>query len=167
MRVLKSFIFTVGLLMLTFSPSFAMGQFAMVENSSQGKQAPDFTLKGIDGKDLTLSQVRDGKKAIIFFWATWCPHCREQLKHLSEQAADIEQKGVKIILVDIGEEAAPVQEYVMKYKIPFPVFLDQQNKISDEYGIIGVPTFFFVNKDGMVKAIEHALPDNYDEVLSK
>ena len=114
-----------------------------------------------------MTKYRDGKSAIVFFWATWCPHCREALKELNGQAAQLEEKGIKVLLVDIGESAAEVNEHVTRNKINFEVFLDTESTLSEPYGIIGVPTFFFLNDKGIVNAVEHALPDNYEEILLK
>ena len=53
-----------------------------------GKKAPDFTLERLSGKSASLSEVIKDKKAILFFFATWCPHCREQLKQISARKAE-------------------------------------------------------------------------------
>ena len=46
---------------------------------------------------------RQDKKAILIFWATWCPHCYEDIGAINDSFASIENKGIKIILVDVGE----------------------------------------------------------------
>lgn len=167
MKFIKNIVFFFMLMLFVYNPSFAMGQLTFTENTQEGKKAQDFTLKNLKGDEVNMTKFRDGKKAVLFFWATWCPHCREQLTQLNEQASAIEQKGIKIILVDIGEPAELVREHVFRNKIAFEVLLDENNSVSEEYGIIGVPTFYFINKDGMVNVVEHALPENYDEILSK
>jgi len=155
----------VFFLIMLMATSPVMGQFPIFQNSLVGKKAPDFNLLTLSGKTVKMSDFRQGKDAIIFFWATWCPHCRTQLKQLGEQRAQLEKKGWKIMLVDIGENPAQVEAFMKKQNNTLDVFLDVENKVSDEYQIIGVPTFFIVNKEGVVKAVEHALPSNLDKIL--
>ena len=167
---MRSFVKTaliVGLLFIALKSSQAMGQFFEMENSMIGKPAKDFTLKTLGGQDKSMTKLRDGGNAIVFFWATWCPHCREQLKQLSEQGDEIQKKGIKVFLVDIGENNREVQSYVERNKVPFEVFLDVDSVLAEDYNVIGVPTFFFINKDGIVKDVEHCIPDNYEEIFTK
>ena len=160
------------LLLILFAAGspYAMGQisfFDLLGSRNIGKAAPDFTLKTIAGKDVNMTRYRDGKKAIIFFWATWCPHCRVALRELNQDRLEIEKKNIKIILVDLGEEVPEVEAYAKKNKIDGDIFLDEDNSLATPYGLVGVPTFYFLSEDGIVRAIEHALPKNYEELLVK
>ncbi|MCA9399241.1 MAG: TlpA family protein disulfide reductase [Candidatus Omnitrophica bacterium] len=143
----------------------AHAQFFMMENPLIGEVAPDFTRTTTSGAQKNMTDFRDGQNAIIFYWATWCPHCREQLKELNKQKADLEARGIKLILVDVGENAAQVQSYLKKNKIDMEVFLDTDSALSDEYALIGVPSFFFVNKEGIVLDVLHGLPESLDEIF--
>jgi len=154
----------VSILMLAMPPQ-AKAQLFFMPDSLIGKAAPEFTLKNLEGKELSMTKYRDGQSAVIFFWATWCPHCRTALKGLHQKKAEFETKGIKLILVDLGESAEEVREHLFKTKMDLDVFLDMDTALSEIYGIIGVPTFFLVNKDGVVKQIDHALPKNYEEIL--
>ncbi|OGX06520.1 MAG: hypothetical protein A2Z88_04520 [Omnitrophica WOR_2 bacterium GWA2_47_8] len=135
----------------------------MMENPLIGEKAPEFKSKNLQGKEVNLIQLREGKSTIAFFWATWCPHCREQLGKLAKAQEDFAQKGIKVILVDVGEEASQVKPFVAKNKIGFDVVLDENSEVAESYNIIGVPTFFFIDKDGTVRAVEHFLPEDYSK----
>ena len=152
---------------LTFfiSSPLARAQFFFMENPLVGQKAPDFTLKTFNGEKVNMTKFRDNKSAILFFWATWCPHCREALRDLNKNRADIESKGIKVILVDMEEGEQEVRRYMERNKIDMTVFLDEESSLADPYGIIGVPTFVFVDSQGMVTAVEHSLPRNYEEIL--
>lgn len=143
----------------------AQAQLFMMKNSFEGKAAADFTLLSTAGKEMSLAEARGDQSAILLFWATWCPHCREQLSHLASMSAEFESKGIKVLLVDVGEGPGQVQAFLEKHSIPYPAFLDQDSKISELYEIIGVPTFFFINKTGIVKTVVHAFPEDYEEIL--
>ncbi len=167
MNIVRKILFLIFFCAVVLSSSFAMGQFSFLEDPMIGKKSPDFTVDTFKSGKVNMTQFRNNQPAMIFFWATWCPHCRAQLKELNAKGNEIEKKGIKVILVDVGETAQEVKPYVERNKIMFDVFLDEDNAISDKYGIIGVPTFFFVNKDGMIVDAEHYFPENYEEILKK
>lgn len=162
LRVLLIF----GLLLAAFQPSPAMGQFFFMENEAIGKPAPDFTLPIVGGTATSFAQFRGTDKAIIFFWATWCPHCRRELGNLNQKKEEFTQKGITIALVDIGEDEAMVRQYLQKNKVEMTVFLDKDNAVAESYHLVGVPTFLFVDAKGIVRGLEYGLPENYEEILS-
>lgn len=161
---LKMFVL-LGVLIFAFSPLPAHGQYMFEENPLVGKQAPDFTLKTLNGGDLSLNQYRGTDPALVFFWATWCPHCREELRLLSTMTETLQKSGIKIVLVNLEENPRLVRAYVDKLKLPYNVFLDETSKVGEQYSVIGLPTVFFVNKDGVVMRMEFGLPDNFAEIL--
>jgi len=159
--LIKSIILvTICFLILKSCTPFLGGSNPLV-----GQSAPDFSLQALSGEKVNLTQFRDNQPAVIFFWATWCPHCRTQLNDLSQQRSQIEQKGIKIILVDVDESIQEVQNYISSNNIPFNVLLDYDARISEKYHLIGVPTFFFINREGIIVTVEHYLPENYQEIL--
>jgi len=141
------------------------GQFFVMENPLVGQPAPDFTLNTTEGKPLNLTKYRDGKSAIIFFWATWCPHCFDQMQELKAKKREFEEKNISLVLIDLGEDGTAVKAYLKKNEIPYNVFLDEKNTTFDSYQLIGVPTFVFIDASGTVQAVEHFLPPNYAELL--
>jgi peroxiredoxin len=86
---------------------------------------------------------------------------------LGARAQEIEGQGVKIILVDVGEGKDQVQEYVDKRKVTLDILLDEDSSISSKYMVVGVPTFFLINKDGIVTSVEHSLSEDYLSLLTK
>jgi len=148
-----------------FRPAPASGQFYFMENEDIGKEIKDFTLKMVNGEEGNLKKYLDGKKGVVFFWATWCPHCVKELQVLNNQKDDIAKKGIKLVLVDVGEDEGIVGRYLKKKNIEMDVFLDEDSEVSDAYGLIGVPTFYFVDDKGMVADVKHSLPDDLEKVF--
>ena len=139
--------------------------FSNMPNPLVGQLAPDFTLEMISGQEVNMTQYRSGQPAMIFFWATWCPHCRKQLKELTQNRQAIEASGIKILLVDVGENSQKVLEYANANNISFDVFLDESTEIASKYKISGVPTFFFINGDGTILDVKNVLPTDYQKIL--
>ena len=165
MKIIGRFVIIFVVCFWAINGSYAMGQFFFFENPLIGKQAPDFTLNSIKEKNVNLTTFRDGKPAIIFFWATWCPHCRVQLDMINTNQAALQAKGVRVALVDLGENVKQVQAYMSANKISMDVFLDEDSSVSDAYGVIGIPTFILVTADGVVRAVEHEIPENFEQIL--
>ncbi|MFA5261679.1 MAG: TlpA disulfide reductase family protein [Candidatus Omnitrophota bacterium] len=165
MKIIGRFVVILLVSFLAINGSYAMGQFFFFENPLIGQKAPDFTLNSIYQKNLNLTAVRDGKPVIIFFWATWCPHCRVQLDMIHTNQAALKTKGIQVALVDLGESEKQVQSYMSVNNISMDVFLDEDASVSDAYGVIGIPTFILVNAEGIVRAVEHEIPEDYEQIL--
>ena len=163
--------FMRGFLFLVFclwsSNVFAMGQApsGQVREGFTGDAAPDFTMETTSGAPKSMSQARQGKKAVIFFWATWCPHCHEGLLRMNEHAAAMGKAGIKIILVDLGEPKEEVKEYLLRNHFHWDSFVDTDNSLQEAYQIIGVPTLYFVDEKGLIRSVQHGFPSNYEQLF--
>ena len=132
-----------------------------------GTKAKDFTLASLEGKAVKYSDlVKEGEKAIVFFWATWCPHCREALDEFNSHADQYKLKNIKIIFVDVGEKPEIVKQYAQKNNTQFEVLLDTDYQLVLSYGFTGVPAFVLIDAKGIVKDAQNQLPQNYEEILS-
>jgi peroxiredoxin len=156
-------------LFLFFSGSaMAMGHLASqaVDSPMIGKTAPDVVLSKTDGKSAGVMASRQGKKAILVFWATWCPHCYEELGFINQNFAAIEQKGIKIILLDEEETAENVRKYFDQRQMKLVSFLDEDGYLQGAYHLIGVPTMMFVDEKGVIRSMTHVFPSDYGNYFS-
>src|SRR5690242_7794090 len=106
---MKKIFFMISMFVMLGFGSQAQAQFFFMDDPLQGKAAPEFKLSKLSGGEQTLTEFREGKKVILFFWATWCPHCREQLAKMEERQDELNQKGIKIAAIDLGEKKEIVQ----------------------------------------------------------
>lgn len=128
-----------------------------------GDIAPDFTVKMIDGKKITLSELR-GKVVLVTFWATWCPPCREEMSHMQEGVIDhFAGKDLVVLPISRGETRATVEAFVDKMKYTFPVGLDENKAIYSLYATNYVPRSFVIDCEGRVAY--YAV--GYDEAVGK
>jgi len=158
---------SVCVFMVMVVPGFANAQnpMFMQKNPLIGEVAPDFTLETLSGKKMSLKQARGDNGAIVFFWATWCPHCRKALQNLVQQKDKIEGQGIKLVIVDVEEGKGEVSAFLKKNNITMDMFLDPQGSLNEPYALIGVPTFIFINQKGIVRDVLHALPANYAQII--
>ena len=109
--------------------------------------ARNFDLPDMDGKRHKLSDYR-GKVVIVNFWATWCPPCREELPSMNRAWARLQQAGVMMLAVNVGESEDVIFPFMADYPIEFPVLLDQDGEIINRWPVRGLPTTFVIDPDG-------------------
>ena len=140
------------------APQVSSGTFATTEPAGrflkQGAAAPDFTLKTLDGRTLSLSDYA-GRPVFINFWAAWCGPCRAEMPEIiaayqAHQDAGLEVLAVNATHLDILDD---VRAFVAEFKMPFPVPLDEDGSVSAAYSIIGLPTSVFVDAEGNVSGV--------------
>jgi len=149
------------ILMLAVSPALAMSNRPNTQVIVTGRPAPEFTLETVSGKSLTLTQARQGKKTVLFFWATWCPHCHEELERVRQDLAQIQSKGVTVLLVNVGETKEDAAAFLKHQQIPLDSFVDEDNTVSGQYGVVGIPSLFFIDEKGVIHRVEHEFPSDY------
>lgn len=141
------------------------GGYETISANLIGEPAPEFTLELFSGGQKSLASVRDGKKAILMFWSTWCPHCHEELRALSAKLKALEEQGIKLILVDFGETKEQVGRYFTRYKLNLDTFMDEEGLTQGAYNVIGLPTIYFIDAQGIVRNISHHVPENHTELF--
>lgn len=116
----------------------------------EGEVAPDFTVDMFDGSTVTLSSLR-GKVVLLNFWATWCPPCREELKHVQEQIID-RFAGREFVFLPIsrGEQRAAVEIFRAETGHTFAMGLDPDEKIYKRYATRFIPRNFLIDRTGRV-----------------
>src|SRR5690554_4215113 len=108
MRLNKSVITWAFVLAIALAAYFAASVSAEV---NVGDKAPDFTLTGLDGKDVKLSTYA-GKPTLLVFWVSWCPHCQAELPVLQKVYGDLRSKGMNAVGVSVDRDKEDAQEFV-------------------------------------------------------
>lgn len=120
-----------------------------------GDNAPNFSLKDIDGNKVSLNQFR-GKTVVIAFWSTWCSRCEEELTFLKDSFG--KRNDVVVLLVNQDSEKSVsllrVRTVKEKLGITFPILMDEGLALWDGFGINALPTSVVIGKNGVVKMVE-------------
>jgi len=117
-----------------------------------GAVAPDFTLKTLDGGEVSLSQFR-GRPVLINFWASWCPPCRLEMPDLVRAYEAHKDEGFVLLGINLTfQDSIPdVQAFVEEFNMTFPVLLDETGEVTlDRYRLLGLPMSVFVDRTGLI-----------------
>lgn len=112
-------------------------------------KAPNFVIKGVDGKDINLAKYK-GKIVILDFWATWCPPCRKGIPDLIELQDEF-KKDLVVIGVSVDTDTKnEVAGFMKSQKINYPVGFFTDKVVKDYGGIEAIPTSFIIDKKGNI-----------------
>jgi thiol-disulfide isomerase/thioredoxin len=115
-----------------------------------GRAAPDFKLGAIDGGEVSLSGLQ-GRPVVVNFFATWCVPCKKELpafQALSKRYAD---RGLTFLLVDMQEDPDDVAVFLGDLGVSLPAVVDSSGEVGKTYRVRGLPSTFFVGRDGLIK----------------
>jgi peroxiredoxin len=113
--------------------------------------APEFSLPGLTGETIRLSDYR-GTVVLLDFWATWCEPCREEIPGFVELQDKYRGQGLQIIGVSMDDGLEPVRDFRRHFQMNYPVAVGNA-KIGELYGgVLGLPIAFLIGRDGRIYA---------------
>jgi len=134
----------------------------------EGEPAPTFTLNDINGKPLSLENLR-GKYLILDFWGSWCGWCIKGMPDMKKAYAKHKEK-LEILGIDCNDTEAKWKAAVKKHELPWlHVYCPNTSSLTDDYNITGYPTKVIIDPQGnIVRTIVGEDPEFYtflDELL--
>jgi len=114
-------------------------------------QAPDFTLKDLNGNRISLSDFR-GKVLFLNFWATWCPPCRAEIPDFIEAYKEYKDEGLEILGISV-DQASPdkVRQFVEKNSMNYRVAMFTADLINDYQPGRAIPTTIIIDREGRIR----------------
>ena len=148
MRMIRTFATAVSALALAsglLTPAHAIAPAA-------NALAPDFTLRGADGRNVRLDELR-GQVVLVNFWATWCGPCREEMPRLESLYEKYRKSGFVLLGVNVDDDPRNAMGVAQKLKVSFPVLLDTDKSVSRLYDLGTMPSTVLIDRDGRVRYV--------------
>ena len=117
-----------------------------------GEVAPD--VAGVDpsGKSVTLHGIK-GKVVLVNFWATWCAPCVAELPALQAMYEQLKGRGFQVVGVAVDDTLPNIREAVARFKITYPVIIDEAWTSKRQFQIQGLPESFVLDSQHKVLVI--------------
>ena len=116
-----------------------------------GSAAPAFTAPRLDGTAVEIPGAQAGRPLVIRFWADWCKFCEGEMKAIEAVYQRHRAAGLEVVAVNAGQDRKTVADFMGKIGVTYPALLDEQSAVARRYGVVGLPTTFFVDGQGVVR----------------
>ena len=149
-RVVASLCF-VSVLSLLLSVTDVKANLLEQPLTAVDRDLPSFSLLDFDGNPVTPETLK-GKTWLINFWAVWCAPCLEELPDLNDAWAQLKDKDVGMLAINIGEEPAKIAAFLQKHnlRIDFPIVIGDKIKTLGNWSGRGLPFTVVVSPQGKV-----------------
>ena len=134
------------------------------ESGSPARQAPAFELQDLKGRPHNLT-VYAGKTLDLFFFATWCPPCVEQLRQVEIAAARLRGRGYRILLVAMRDRESPesLKAFAEARTLGVPLAWDGDGAVAESYRVTGIPTHVVIAPNGRIVYKGDELPAGFEQ----
>jgi cytochrome c biogenesis protein CcmG, thiol:disulfide interchange protein DsbE len=119
----------------------------------KGETLPSFEVQTLSGEKLQSGSLK-GKVIFINFWATWCAPCVAEFPSIIKLWKKYHSKGLEVVAITNDEEPkTAVPPFVEKLKVPFKIYMDPGEKVSNQFGIKSLPISIIADKKGKVQMV--------------
>lgn len=127
------------------------------EEKRELQPAIDFTLTDQFGVSHTFSDYK-GKTVFLNFWATWCPPCKAEMPDIQKIYEEYKEAGDDSVVIlgvaapDYGGESSQeeITAFLEENGYTYPVVMDTEGTLFQQYGVFSYPTTFMIDMDGNV-----------------
>ncbi len=120
----------------------------------------------LNGEYAKLLDFNTDGPLIVNFWTTWWPFCERQLAYLDQLNENFRNTGLQVLTVNTNKPNIlnQVRPYINKRKYKFPVSVDPRSKLAKQFGVLGFPTLFLIDKNGNIIHKSSGYEDGQEEV---
>lgn len=163
-------VLALAVTVLLFTQGNTINELPQKSSPEEKELATNFTLELTNGKKFNLSDYK-GKPVLINFFASWCLPCREEMPVLEKVVQEYEPKGVVFLGIAVDDTEEKMKDFIAKYGVTFPVGLDKTAAIQKSFGLYGIPTTYFIDRQGVINyshsgsVTEELLQHELDQLL--
>lgn len=137
-----------------------------------GDEVKDFSLKNVDGKNVSLASMKDTKGVIVIFTCNHCPFSKAYEQRIMNLDKKYAPQGYPVVAINPNDPVTyPDDSYENMQKIAkekgysFPYLLDETQQVAKDFGASRTPHVFIVKNDKGKFYLEYigAIDNNADE----
>ena len=130
--------------------------------SSDREPAAPFSLDNLAGAKVTLDDYH-GQVILVNFWATWCPPCVHELPSIQALKENFAGDAFEVLAMNMGEAARDINSFLKQFKtkLDFPILLNADQGVSDDWKVRVMPTTLIIDKTGHI-AVYHLGPKDWN-----
>jgi thiol-disulfide isomerase/thioredoxin len=134
-------------------------------NVAVGQLAPEIRLPALSGAgEISLESLR-GKVVYLDFWASWCGPCRVSFPILEQLRTDLGPDGFEVLAVNVDENESDASKFLSEVPVTYLVVRDAEAVSPQTYGILGMPTGYLIDRQGVVREIHQGFRKSDGEGL--
>jgi len=118
-----------------------------------GRLAPDFSITEADKSTSKLSDYR-GQVVVLNFWASWCGPCKLEIPDLEAFYKEYKNQDVVVLAVGWRDTPDALYKFASDRGLTFTILADVSDAVGNKYGLTGVPTTFFIDKNGVIREMQ-------------
>ena len=119
----------------------------VLQPMKDGAPTPDFSIPTLEGKKISLKDLR-GKTVFLNFWATWCVPCREEMPAMEKLYQEYKDNNFVVLAVNVKDRKQEALTFIKELKLTYPVALDPEAEVAQLYGAWGLPTTYLIGPKG-------------------
>jgi cytochrome c biogenesis protein CcmG/thiol:disulfide interchange protein DsbE len=132
-----------------------------------GQPPPPFDLPTLAGGRAGLPLP--GRVVAVRFWADWCPFCEGEMRALEPILARYREQGLTMLAVNVRQDPATARAFMQRLGVSYGSLLDEDGAVARAYGVSGLPTTFFVDRQGRLagRILGEATPEVFSALVEK
>ncbi len=126
----------------------------------EGEQAPSFDLPSIygDGTRISLKSLQ-GKAVYVDFWASWCAPCLRSMPAYNELYGRYKDKGLEFVAINVDNPIEDGLDFLIDTPLDFLIPSDPDGETAEAFGVIGMPTSYLIDANGIVRLVHMGFRD--------
>lgn len=134
---------------------------------ARGEPTPPFDLTRLQGGTVALPADLQGQVVAIRFWADWCPFCESEMRSIEPVYRHYKDQGLRLLAINVRQDPETAAAFVAPLGITYEVLLDTDGAVARAYGVSGLPTTFFLDRQGRLAAriLGESTPEVFEQVV--
>ena len=139
----------VSILLLTLQAAAEMGPAPRMTPERMAAVIADYKLSTLDGRTITMRELR-GKAVVVIFWASWCAPCRREMPEFDHLNAELAGRGGQVVAISVDARRANAQRFVKQHKLRMVVAHDGPQGLIEQLDLGMLPYTLVLDRQGAI-----------------